>query len=56
MRIKHGITHKGKHRENQRKTRQTELQLRKKTLKTGNELLSELIRNHEHIPNRKQGK
>jgi hypothetical protein len=28
----------------------------RKTLKTGNELLSDLIQNHEHNPNRKQGK
>ena len=28
----------------------------RKTLKTGNELLSDLIQNHEHTPNRKQGK
>ena len=28
----------------------------RKKLKTGNELLSDLIQNHEHTPNRKQGK
>jgi len=40
----------------QGKTRQTEQQLRKKNIETGNELLSDLIQNHEHTPNRKQGK